>query len=74
MYIRNRSIIMDLTQLTHKELVDLFLSSQGDVTLVPGDSRRVIDRKLVTRCFSELLRRSSLMMKDKSGGLHKVKR
>ena len=50
---------MKLTKLTHKELVDLWISAQGDVTVPPNSNvDRGGDKELVNRCFCELLRRS----------------
>ena len=50
---------MELTKLTHKELVNLWLSAQGDVTVPPNsDVDRGDNKELVKRCFTELLRRS----------------
>ena len=62
---------MNLKKLTHKELVNLWISSQGDMTLIPGDKKRVVNEKLVRDCFYELLQRSPIC---KTRGLHGVKR
>ena len=60
---------MDLTKLTRKELIDVWVSTQGDLT-VPPHLRECGDRKLINRCFVELLRRSP----NVKGGLNGVKR
>ena len=60
-----------MKNLTHKELVEVFKNAQGDMTLVPGDPRRVTDKDTVRRAFSELVRRQS---ERQSRGLHGVKR
>ena len=50
---------MTLTKLTHKELVNLWLSAQGDVTIPPNSGvDRGDNKELVNKCFCELLRRS----------------
>ena len=64
---------MNLNKLTHKELVNLYLTSQGDLT-VPPHKRDNPNRDLTKRCFVELLRRSSLLMDGKQLGLTGVKR
>ena len=60
----------NLNNLTHKELVNLWVSSQGDLT-VPPHKRDNPNRDLTKRCFCELLRRSP---NSKTKGLHGVKR
>ena len=60
-----------MKNLTHKQLVDVFTKAQGDMTLVPGDPRRVTDQDTVRRAFTELCRRQGKTM---SRGLHGVKR
>ena len=60
-----------MKNLTHKQLVDVFTKAQGDMTLVPGDPRRVTDQDTVRRAFTELCRRQGETM---SRGLHGVKR
>ena len=64
---------MDLTKLTHKELVNVWVSTQGDLT-VPPHKRDNPNRDLTKSCFVELLRRSSLLMDGKQLGLTGVKR
>ena len=59
-----------LTNLTHSALVDLWVSTQGDLT-VPPHKRDNPNRDLTKRCFVELLRRSP---NSKTKGLHGVKR
>ena len=64
---------MNLNKLTHKKLVNLYLTSQGDLT-VPPHKRDNPNRDLTKSCFVELLRRSSLLMDGKQLGLKGVKR
>jgi len=52
---------MNYKELEYKELVALFKSGQGDMTLIPDHPKRVTDKELVKECFSELLRRQSIM-------------
>ena len=59
-----------LTNLTHSALVDLWVSTQDDLT-VPPHKRDNPNRDLTKRCFVELLRRSP---NSKTRGLHGVKR
>ena len=59
-----------LTNLTHSKLVDLWVSTQGDLT-VPPHKRTGNNSGLTKRCFVELLRRSPSC---KTRGLHRVKR
>ena len=61
---------MKLNKLTHKKLVNLYLTTQGDLT-VPPHLRDNPNRDLTKRCFVELLRRSP---NSKTKGLHGVKR
>ena len=61
---------MNLNNLTHKELVNLYLTSQGDLT-VPPHKRNNPNKELTKKCFCELLRRSPSC---KTRGLHGVKR
>ena len=61
---------MNLKKLTHKQLVDVWTSTQGDLT-VPPHKRDNPNRDLTKRCFVELLRRSPVR---KTRGLHGVKR
>ena len=63
----------NLNNLTHKELVNLWVSSQGDLT-VPPHKRDNPNRDLTKSCFVELLRRSSLLMDGNQLGLKGVKR
>jgi len=56
---------MELSKLPYKELVALFVSGQGDMTLVVDNPKRVTDKKLVKECWSELLRRQSIMQMKK---------
>ena len=64
---------MNLNKLTHKKLVNLYLTTQGDLT-VPPHLRNNPNRELTKSCFVELLRRSSLLMDGKQLGLKGVKR
>ena len=64
---------MNLNKLTHKKLVNLYLTTQGDLT-VPPHLRDNPNRDLTKSCFVELLRRSSLLMDGKQLGLKGVKR
>ena len=64
---------MNLNKLTHKKLVNLYLTTQGDLT-VPPHKRNNPNRTLTKSCFVELLRRSSLLMDGKQLGLKGVKR
>ena len=64
---------MNLNKLTHKKLVNLYLTTQGDLT-VPPHMRDNPNRDLTKSCFVELLRRSSLLMDSNSLGLKGVKR
>ena len=55
----NKEDNMDLKKLTHKELVNLWVSAQGDVTVPPNsDVDRGGDKELVNRCFTELCNRA----------------
>ncbi len=60
----------NLNKLTHKELVNLWVTTQGDLA-VPPHLRDNPNRDLTKRCFCELLRRSP---NSKTKGLHGVKR
>ena len=60
---------MKLNKLTHKELVNLWVTTQGDLS-VPPHLRDNPNRDLTKRCFVELLRRSPGV----KGGLNGVKR
>ena len=60
---------MDLTKLTHKELVNVWTSTQGDLT-VPPHKRNNPNKELTKKCFCELLRRSP----NCKSGLNGVKR
>ena len=60
---------MNLKKLTHKQLVDVWTSTQGDLT-VPPHIRNNPNKELTKRCFLELLRRSP----NCKGGLKGVKR
>ena len=64
---------MNLNKLTHNKLVNLYLTSQGDLT-VPPHKRDNPNRELTKSCFVELLLRSSLLMDGKQLGLKGVKR
>ena len=64
---------MKLNKLTHNKLVNLYLTTQGDLT-VPPHLRDNPNRDLTKSCFVELLRRSSLLMDGKQLGLKGVKR
>ncbi len=46
-----------MKNLTHKELVKLWTSSQGDLT-VPPHKRNNPNKELTRKCFTELLNRS----------------
>ena len=61
---------MDLTKLTREELVEVWVSTQGDLT-VPPHMRNNPNKDLTKSCFVELLRRSP---HSKTKGLHGVKR
>ena len=61
---------MDLTKLTREELVEVWVSTQGDLT-VPPHMRNNPNKELTKGCFVELLRRSP---NSKTRGLHGVKR
>ena len=63
---------MNLNKLTHNKLVNLWVSTQGDLT-VPPHKRDNPNRDLTKSCFVELLRRSSLLMDCKQLGLKGVK-
>ena len=60
---------MNLNKLTHKELVNLYLTTQGNLS-VPPHIRTGGNGELTKRCFVELLRRSPVV----KGGLNGVKR
>ncbi len=60
---------MNLNKLTHKELVNLWVTTQGDLA-VPPHLRDNPNKDLTKRCFVELLRRSP----NVKGGLNGVKR
>tara|TARA_Y100001963_G_C6580652_1_gene353239 strand:+ start:358 stop:546 length:189 start_codon:yes stop_codon:yes gene_type:complete len=62
-----------MKNMTHKELVNTWIKAQGDMTLVPGDPRRVVDKETSRNAFTELLRRES-SRGGKDRGLHGVKR
>ena len=61
---------MNLNALTHNELVNLWVTTQGDLA-VPPHLRDNPNRDLTKSCFVELLRRSP---HSKTKGLHGVKR
>ena len=61
---------MNLKKLNHKELVNVWLTTQGDLS-VPPHKRTNKNKELTKRCFLELLRRSPV---SKTRGLHGVKR
>ena len=56
---------MNLKNLNHNKLVDLWLTSQGDMTLIPGDKKRNTDKKLCNNCWSELIRRANMKQNKK---------
>ena len=58
----------NLKNLNRKELVNLWLTTQGDLS-VPPHKRDNLNRDLTKRCFIELLSRSRC-----KGGLNGVKR
>ena len=58
----------NLKNLNHKELVNLWLTSQGDLS-VPPHLRNGGNKELTNKCFCELLSRSKC-----NGGLNGVKR
>ena len=61
---------MNLKDLNRKQLLNLWVSTQGDLS-VPPHKRDNPNRDLTKRCFVELLRRSPVC---KTKGLHGVKR
>ena len=61
---------MNLKNLNREQLVNLWLTTQGDLS-VPPHMRDNPNRDLTKRCFLELLRRSPVC---KTKGLHGVKR
>ena len=60
---------MNLKDLNRKQLVNLWLTTQGDLS-VPPHLRDNPNKELTKRCFLELLRRSPSV----KGGLNGVKR
>ena len=56
---------MDLKNLNHNALVKLWLSSQGDMTLIPSDKKRIVDKELCNKCWTELVRRADLKQNKK---------
>tara|TARA_B100000809_G_C14856941_1_gene430453 strand:- start:125 stop:307 length:183 start_codon:yes stop_codon:yes gene_type:complete len=58
---------MVISKLSDKQLVQLFIFGQGDMTLVPGDPKRVTNKKLVRKCWSELLKRQFQLTQMKKG-------
>ena len=60
---------MNLNKLTHNKLVNLYLTTQGDLS-VPPHLRDNPNRELTKKCFVELLRRSPAV----KGGMYGVKR
>jgi hypothetical protein len=60
---------MNLKELNREQLLNLYLTTQGDLT-VPPHMRDNPNRELTKRCFVELLRRSPSV----KGGLNGVKR
>ena len=60
---------MNLKDLNRKQLVNLWLTTQGDLS-VPPHMRDNPNKELTKRCFLELLRRSPSV----KGGLNGVKR
>ena len=60
---------MNLKKLNRKELLNLWLTTQGDLS-VPPHKRTNNNKELTKRCFLELLRRSP----NCKGGLKGVKR
>jgi len=61
---------MNLKDLNRKQLLNLWLTTQGDLS-VPPHKRTNKNKELTKRCFVELLRRSP---NSKTRGLHGVKR
>ena len=61
---------MNLKDLNRKELLNLWLTTQGDLS-VPPHKRVNKNKDLTKRCFCELLRRSP---NSTTRGLHGVKR
>tara|TARA_Y100000310_G_scaffold324785_1_gene387109 strand:+ start:712 stop:909 length:198 start_codon:yes stop_codon:yes gene_type:complete len=49
---------IQLSKLTYSELIRMYLGAQGDMTLVPGDTRRKVNQPLVRACFIELISRA----------------
>ena len=60
---------MNLKKLNRKDLVNLWLTTQGDLN-VPPHLRNNPNKELTKRCFLELLQRSP----NCKGGLNGVKR
>ena len=60
---------MNLKDLNRKDLIDLWITTQGDLS-IPPHMRDNPNRELTKRCFNELLRRSP----NCKGGLTGVKR
>jgi hypothetical protein len=46
-----------LKKLDYPQLISMYLGAQGDMTLVPGDSKRRTDTPLVRACFIEICSR-----------------
>ena len=61
---------MDLNKLNRKQLLKLFLTTQGDLK-VPPHKRNNPNNKLTKICFLELIKR---IPTSKTRGLHGVKR
>ena len=57
---------MNLKDLNRKQLLDLWLTSQGDLS-VPPHKRDNPNKELTKRCFVELLRRSPNCKKTLNG-------
>ena len=60
---------MNLKELNRQQLLNLWLTTQGDLS-VPPHKRNNPNKELTKRCFVELLRRSPSC----KGGLNGVKR
>ena len=58
---------MNLNKLTHNKLVDLWVSTQGDLTVPPHKRTGGNNKDLTKRCFVELLRRSPNCKKTLNG-------
>ena len=53
-----------MRNLTQTEVRDRWLKAQGDMTLTPDHPNRRTDKEECRKCFSELLRRGSVLMEE----------